>query len=97
MQQSTFPFIPAFSKYKPKYENNNISTDDIRQISGYARMQKTYNDLKIQDYTKEISCLVIYSHQNASEDLSKATLRDKLEQEYVEFYKVGIRLPMIKT
>jgi len=85
------------AKYKPKYENNNISTEDIRQISGYARMIKIYNDLKIKDYSKVISCLVIYSHQSALEDLNKATFKENAEQEYVEFYKVGIRLPEIES
>lgn len=81
------------AKYKPKYENNKISTDDIRQISGYARMQKIYSYLKIKDYTKVISCLVIYSHQTASEVLNKTKFRENVEEEYVDFYKIGIRLP----
>lgn len=81
------------AKYKPRYENNNISIEDIRQISGYARMRKIYDELKIQDYSKVISCLVIYSHQTASNDLIKSTLKNKKEENYVDFYKVGIRLP----
>ena len=84
------------AKYKPRYENNNISLDDIRQISGYARMELIYYHLGIIDRTKVISCLVIYSHQDASSILNKSEFKANREKNYVDFFKIGIRLPEIK-
>lgn len=85
------------AKYKPKYENNSVHIDDIRQISGYARMESIYNFLNIQDRSQIISCLVIYSQQNAPKELSKLELKKTKESNYVEFYKVGIQLPEIQA
>lgn len=85
------------AKYKPRYENQRISTDDIRQISGYARMEKIYNKLNI-DYTKVIDCLIIYSHQNSESRFSLEQFENlRKEKGYVGLYKLGIRLPVAKS
>lgn len=85
------------AKYKPKYENDKIALEDIRQISGYARLISIYNFLGIKDYSKVISCLVIYSSQNASNELSILDLMNTKDPNYVDFYKVGLRLPVLKS
>lgn len=94
------------AKYKPRYENHNISSEDIRQVSGYARMKKVYNELGYKDYDKVLDCLVIYSHQACDEELTKDHFTLSPEKElkkmraengYVRFYKLGIKLPeMVK-
>ena len=46
------------AKYKPQYQEGNVSTEDIRQISGYARLKKIYKFLEFEE-DKIIDCLVI--------------------------------------
>ncbi|TLP79752.1 5-methylcytosine restriction system specificity protein McrC [Maribacter sp. ACAM166] len=82
------------AKYKPRYENSNISTEDIRQISGYARLKKVYDFLKC-DYHEVIDCLVIYSNQNSNRsDFTGDNFPIEEEKEYNRFYKIGIELPV---
>lgn len=84
------------AKYKPRYENNNVSLEDIRQISGYARMVRVYDLLGQSDYSKIIKCLVVYSNQNINDtELTKHNLLLNKEKNYINFYKVGITLPVI--
>jgi len=80
------------AKYKPRYKDHSVNIDDIRQICGYARMEKVYKELGIAK-DKLIDCLVIYSHQDCSETFSKDDLTEKQENGYVNFYKCGINLP----
>ena len=92
------------TKYKPHYEEHKVKVEDIRQLCGYARIKSVYDDLGCKDYTEILKCLVIYSHQNCDEELKKehfgiSTDNDikKIREEsgYVEFYKLGVRLPEI--
>lgn len=92
------------TKYKPRYKNHNITKEDIRQVSGYARMRKVYEELGCKDYNKVLDCLIIYSHQTCDENFTKDhfTLspetdlkRMRAEDGYVKFYKLGIKLPEI--
>lgn len=82
------------AKYKPQYINNKITTEDIRQISGYARLKKIYKFLEF-DEKNIIDCLVIYSSQTANRTSftgDNFTLEE--EKEYNSFYKIGIKLPV---
>jgi len=92
------------TKYKPNYENHMVNVDDIRQLSGYARINSVYKNLGYNEYTQLLKCLVIYSHQNCDNDLIKDHFKlgsesdiKKLRAEkgYAEFYKLGISLPEI--
>jgi 5-methylcytosine-specific restriction enzyme subunit McrC len=84
------------AKYKPQYQNGNISTEDIRQISGYARLKKVYEFLEFEK-DKIIDCLVIYSNQTANRtDFKEDHFSLEEEKEYHRFYKIGIELP-VKT
>lgn len=82
------------AKYKPQYKDNNISVEDIRQISGYARLNKVYDFLDIEK-DKVIDCLVIYSNQNSNRTdfLNDNFILDN-ESNYNKFYKIGIQLPI---
>lgn len=81
------------AKYKPQYKDNTISTKDIRQVSGYARLKKVYNFLEFEN-DKLIDCLVIYSSQQANrKDFKGENFNYQQEKEYVQFYKIGIELP----
>ena len=82
------------AKYKPKYKDKNISVEDIRQVSGYARLRRVYEFLGM-DGDKVIDCLVIYSHQTENrENFLGGNFVLVPEDEYNNFYKIGIRLPV---
>lgn len=82
------------AKYKPQYENGNISTEDIRQVSGYARLKRVYEFLDFEE-DKIIDCLVIYSNQGANRnDFMGDNFNIEEEKEYNRFYKIGIELPV---
>ncbi|MBP7283476.1 MAG: hypothetical protein KBA66_17965 [Leptospiraceae bacterium] len=81
------------AKYKPQYENGHVSTEDIRQISGYARLKKVYEFLDFES-DKIIDCLVIYSNQNSKrKDFKGENFILEEEENYMQFYKIGIELP----
>jgi 5-methylcytosine-specific restriction enzyme subunit McrC len=94
------------TKYKPRYENHKISIEDIRQVSGYARIKKVYDELGIADYDRNIKCLIIYSHQNGVKSFEETsfTTKEKYTDEksmieekgYVNFFKLGIKLPELE-
>lgn len=82
------------AKYKPQYKDGKISVEDIRQISGYARLKKVYDFLNYED-DKVIDCLVIYSNQNADrKDFKGENFKPEEEKEYNRFFKIGIELPI---
>ncbi len=81
------------AKYKPRYADNGISMDDVRQISGYARMEKMYKELNEPDLNKVLACLVIYPNQINGFDLIKENLKNDKFKNYVQFFKHGIKLP----
>lgn len=82
------------AKYKPQYQDGKINIEDIRQISGYARLKKVYDFLNFEDY-KIIDCLVIYSNQNANrKDFKGENFKLEDEKEYNRFFKIGIELPI---
>lgn len=81
------------AKYKPQYQNGKVNVDDIRQISGYARLKKIYSFLEIEEKTV-IDCLVIYSSQSAGrKDFIADNFQLEEEKEYNRFFKIGIELP----
>lgn len=86
------------AKYKPQYKDENISKEDIRQVSGYARMKSIYKKLGMEDKHNEvIDCLIIYSDQKADrKDFVNGNFNFTPENNYVKFYKIGIELPVVK-
>ncbi|OXA93940.1 hypothetical protein B0A62_12205 [Flavobacterium hydatis] len=86
------------AKYKPKYKyKSGIEKEDFRQISGYARLKKVYDEFKIEDYSKNIDCLVIYPDlETQHNDLSKLKAEENKIGKYVCFYKIGVNLPIIE-
>jgi 5-methylcytosine-specific restriction enzyme subunit McrC len=82
------------AKYKPRYHNGNINTEDIRQVSGYARLKEVYNFLEYNQ-GEVIDCLVVYSSQNANRTDFKDLNFDLQEDDnYVQIFKIGIELPI---
>lgn len=88
------------AKYK-KYWKDTIDHDDVRQVSGYARLKKVYDKLYSDEkYNKVIDCLIIYPDQNngvvnfKGVDFKEPT---KLVKNYFGVYKVGVKLPEVQS
>ncbi|WP_462352390.1 5-methylcytosine restriction system specificity protein McrC [Capnocytophaga leadbetteri] len=79
------------AKYKPIYEDNRV-IDDIRQVSGYARLERVYQKLGLEGSNKLIDCLIIYP--SLDED-TNFFLKDKKIAGYRNIYKQGISIPLI--
>jgi len=84
------------AKYKLKYtKENGMHHDDMRQVSGYARLEKVYNELKIEK-GEIIDCLIIYPDQDEGVDkLKDVNLKQKEIPRYYDIYKLGIKLPYL--
>ena len=82
-------------KYKPQYKDGTPSLEDKRQLAGYVRLKSVYNKLD-KSVSEIVKGLIIYSHQSYSEEINKEDLLQTEMGEYVEFYKMGVRLPQIK-
>lgn len=90
------------AKYKPRYgEREDITIDDAREVSGYARLSWVYSELDMDaDAVAPIKCLIIYPDQEQEERFTfSKTDEPQFEKvsEYVRFYKVGIKLPVIAS
>lgn len=85
------------AKYKPKYKHiKSIDKEDFRQISGYSRLKKVYKELG-KNETEIIDCLVIYPDLEVKEnDLSNLKSSKSRIEKYVGFYKLGVKLPILK-
>lgn len=89
--------IVVDAKYKPRYKDKSIDIDDIRQVSGYARLKSIYKFLKLENMSEVIDCLIIYSDQSIQKDkFDLVDLRSDESLYYTNFYKIGISLPCIK-
>lgn len=85
------------AKYKLKYNSSNIGPEDVRQVSGYARMHKVYKQLG-KEKNEIIDCLIVYPEPDFLQDGNKAELKLALidpHPDYVQVFKVGVKLPAI--
>lgn len=92
------------TKYKPYYNKGRIH-EDIRQVSGYARLNKVRKRLGLQGSDEIIDCLIIYP--KIGEGIREETYKlPKLKEALVEknqikmyhkVYKLGIDLPLIEN
>jgi 5-methylcytosine-specific restriction enzyme subunit McrC len=83
------------AKYRSRYIYGKHE-EDIRQVSGYARLKSVYKELnKIQGDI--IDCLIIYPDQvNGLEKIENTNLKGTEIRQYFDVYKIGIKLPVIK-
>ena len=86
------PFV-ADAKYK-RYSERSVDIDDIRQVSGYARMKAIRLRLEVEGKSL-IPCVIIYPDQKKPEILDYYT-KWADEGRYEDIFKTGIRLPVIK-
>ena len=80
------------AKYKPIYEEGKV-IDDIRQVSAYARLEKVYEKLGLENSNQLIDCLIIYPSLEENKDLNF----NKLEtiKGYAKIYKQSLSIPLI--
>jgi 5-methylcytosine-specific restriction enzyme subunit McrC len=82
------------AKYKEHYQSG-FKNEDIRQVSGYARLKSVYDELK-RPYNEIIDCLIIYPDQELGfDDLKNVDLKKVEIKEFVQVYKMGIKLPLL--
>ncbi len=82
------------AKYKLKYINGKLD-QDIRQVSGYARLKHVYKSLK-KNQGEVIDCLIIHPDQNGFENLMEVNLKETEVNHYFDVYKVGVKLPLVR-
>lgn len=90
------------AKYKPSYkECKTISKEDAREVSGYARLNKVYELLGLDEESAiPIKCLIIYPDQSQNEFFTFTREKEPEFERisgYVRLYKVGIKLPHINN
>ena len=79
------------AKYKPIYEDSRV-IDDIRQVSAYARLERVYKALKIDD-NRLIDCLIIYPSFEQNTNLNIANKKEI--HQYRNIYKLSVSVPLI--
>ena len=84
------------AKYKLQYKDGHLH-QDIRQVAGYARLNKVRTKLGVKDDTT-IDCLIIFPDiEGGIEDFTLDTIlakRTEIEA-YHKVYKLGVKLPSI--
>jgi 5-methylcytosine-specific restriction enzyme subunit McrC len=81
------------TKYKPKYTNDYV-IDDIRQLSGYSRDKGIMKKLQIEGDNTVVDCVIIYPNSNSAEDFTKRGLKESEINQFIKFFKCGIKLPL---
>lgn len=89
------------TKYKMHYNKGQIH-DDIRQVSGYARLKKVRKKLKLTvEDDSNIECLIIYPLLENTTSIDFDFSLENIKANYSEIkayhkvYKLGIKLPII--
>lgn len=87
------------AKYKMHYRSSHIH-QDIRQVAGYARLNKVYEEIKTKTPNDIIDCLIIYPTDKEWNDDYKfeCVLEETTKiKAYNRVYKIGIPMPYIKS
>ncbi len=92
LQRDERPPYIVDAKYK-RYSERPIETDDIRQVSGYARMKAVRSKLQVVDNSL-IPCVIIYPDQEMDDELADYNEWTD-EGRYLDIFKTGIKLPLI--
>lgn len=88
------------AKYKTKYATG-YEIDDIRQVSGYARLRKVYERLG-KPSNELVSCIIIYPNKNGHIKLDVpfdiAIWPDAQQiKQFTNFYKLPVKLPTLSV
>lgn len=93
------------TKYIPKYENQKLDTDVVRQLSGYSRDLKILKYLGYEDVSEEaplpnVPCVIIYPEEGGEKNnpflnISLKKLCSKSVGGLALFYKIAISVPTL--
>ena len=90
------------AKYKLKYNKGGVGHDDVRQVSGYARLKQVYAKLgktpRIDEPYVLIDCMIIYPEGELGPDERNYTIDLKKRVpigEYVGVFKCGVKMPVV--
>lgn len=78
------------AKYKPRYKSGNPSMKDARQLAGYTRLNKIYEELKVDDY-QIISAFFIYPAELCDQE------KEPKEKELIEKWNDDIHSVLKNT
>lgn len=84
------------AKYKLQYQTGHLH-QDIRQVAGYARLNKVRDKLNINE-DRNIDCLIVYPDlKNGIDHFSLESIIQNREpiHAYHKVYKLGVKLPLI--
>lgn len=88
------------TKYIPKYEDESLDTDVVRQLSGYGRDLRILTHLEYKDVSP-IPCIIIYPKEGKRKNNpflgnNLRMLCGKSLKGLLEFYKIEVSLPTIR-
>lgn len=87
------------AKYKLHYKHSQVH-EDIRQVSGYARLNKVLNLIEEKGGEREstLPCLIIYPTEKENLDLKFEVINEEKVAicAYHKVYKLGVNLPLIE-
>ncbi|MBI1184180.1 hypothetical protein GC194_07905 [bacterium] len=90
----------ADAKYKGVYKEGGWETDNVRQLSGYARLTKVLKELR-KDENDVVNCLILYpDEKNGKTDLSLETIKSPStikSHQYAKMYKLGVQIPIVNN
>ncbi|MFN4763719.1 5-methylcytosine restriction system specificity protein McrC [Gillisia sp. Q332] len=82
------------AKYKLKYENS-YHIEDIRQISGYARLEKVRKELELKTEEEVPDCLIIFPNVNLKiEDFKFDNLKKEPIPGFHNIFKLKVPIPL---
>jgi 5-methylcytosine-specific restriction enzyme subunit McrC len=83
------------AKYKPQYIGRSHAGlhNDIRQVSGYARLKSIRNKAGVSDPNLLLKALIIFPDLTSQDE--KIDLKKTAVEQYEQVWKVGIRLPKL--
>lgn len=88
------------TKYIPKYEEESLDNDVVRQLSGYGRDLRILTHLGYKDVSP-IPCIIIYPKEGKRKNNpflgnNLRMLCGKSLKDFLEFYKIEVSLPTIR-
>ncbi len=96
-------FFVADAKYK-KYDERSLEKEDLRQVAGYARLERVIETLENwgqskTDVDRVIPCLVLYPVASKGvTDKEKVSLNKAISiKGWKDIYKLGVSLPTKKS
>lgn len=88
------------TKYIPKYEEESLDNDVLRQLSGYGRDLRILTHLGYKDVSP-IPCIILYPKEGKRKNNpflgnNLRMLCGKSLKDFLEFYKIEVSLPTIR-